>query len=170
MTRNQSNDEISDNPNLRVEYSPELQFSISCSEVEGHTSGVECRCEVTCRVLHPGGHFEYVSGGLLFDIEGSESFASFLEALRQLQWGEASCAVLKSVGEEFVLTLETADRIFRRVHINIAAREYVAEIRGFATAQFDVESEYDLYVNRLLEAVVTFVRDLRRLSRSVRKT
>lgn len=162
-----SENEISDNPNLRVDYSPELQLSISCSEVEGHTAGIECRCDVTCRVLHPGGHFEYVSGGLLFDIEGSESFASFLEELRQVQRGEASCAVLKNVGEEFVLTLETADRILRRVHMNVAAREYVADIQDFATAQFHVELDYDLYVNKLLEAVVAFVRDLRRFAGSV---
>lgn len=121
-------------------------------------------------MLHPGGHFEYVSGGLLFDIEGGESFASFLEALRQVQQGKASCAVLKNVGEEFVLTLETADQICRRVHINVAAREYVADIRGFATAQFHVELDYDLYVNRLVEAVVAFVRDLRRFASSVGKT
>jgi hypothetical protein len=87
-----------------------------------------------------------------------------------MQCGEASRAVLKNVGEEFVLTVETADRIFRRVHINFSAREYLADTRIFATAQFNVQSDYDLYVNKFAEAVVAFLRDLRRFASNVGKT
>ncbi len=77
---------------------------------------------------------------------------------------------MKDVGEEFVLTLETADRICRRVHMNIEARRYVPDVEAFATARLRVELDYDLYINKLNEAVVAFLRELRRFALSVGKT
>lgn len=145
-------------PRLCVRYSPELDLLVTCTAPEIPDFAT---FEVKCRISYPGGHFECESGGLLFSVR---DFAAFADALGKVRQGNASYAVLKNPAGEFVFELTTGDRIHRRVHLKVSAKEYIGGTEP-VTAQFAVDLDYDLYVNRLFEAIVGFVRDLRECCR-----
>ncbi len=142
-------------PQLSVRYSPELDLLIACIAPDIPDFAT---FEVKCRILYPGGHFECESGGLLFSVR---DFVAFADGLGKVRQGNATSAVLKNPAGEFVFELVTADRIHQRVHLKVSAQEYVGGTDP-VTAQFALYLDYDLYVNRLFEAMAGFIRDLRR--------
>jgi hypothetical protein len=104
-------------------------------------------------VRHPTGQFEYDVHHLHF---ADTDLANFAEGLRRMQQGTADEAHLRSQGGMFVFLLERKGRALR-ASLNI--REYIPR-DGSANLSFASEVDYDLFVNRLPDAVEQFVREL----------
>lgn len=100
-----------DGPQLYVNYSTELDLRIRFAKAQRYHGGhTEYFFEVKCHVRHPTGYFEYFVDHLCFQPRDFTDFAGQLHAIGQ---SIAESAVLKNVGEMFVLQLNRADRHLR---------------------------------------------------------
>src|SRR5258707_11442169 len=125
-------------PQLSINYTPELDFTLMCVRVEKYEfASPEYRFEVRCRVRHPTGHFEYFAQDLCFE---PDSFAQFAEGMRNIQRGTADTAALKNVGEMLVFQL---DRKGRQLLLRLSIREHIPS-GHLASLGMAVDVDYDL--------------------------
>jgi hypothetical protein len=144
---------------LSVPHSSEFQLLLTCTP-DDNVSGI-INVHIRCRFLHPGGHFEYDSAGLVFAIE---PFLHFAEALAHIRQGNNSPAQLQDVGKQFLFEIKPSDTIRRLVDVKLEAKEYVPSMAEAVSGAFTTKLDYDLYVNKLYDSLLTFNRDLQTMA------
>lgn len=142
-----------DTPRLIINCSSDFELQFRSAPLE-RSPAADHPLAVTCILRHPTGRFEYDVHHLYF---AEADLTKFAAELRGVQQGASAEATLRNSGEMFMFRLERKGRTLRAT-LNI--REYIPR-DGSASLSFASEVDYDLFVNKLPEAVEHFVRDLR---------
>jgi hypothetical protein len=144
-------------PKLQIDFCPDLDFRLICITAQRYTVGFsEYFFEVKCRIRHPSGYFEYFVDHLCFE---PDNFSNFADGLHSIQQGVGNHAVLRNVGEMLVLQLELSGR---KLTLKVKIKEYMPP-EGSVDMSLSIDVDYDLFINKLVLPVESFVKDLRSL-------
>jgi hypothetical protein len=139
-------------PELRIDYSPEFSFSIKLTKAERVVSQGYVQWNFSLRVLirHHGGKFTFEDKEVYFESDELARFDSQLDAIRN---GLGTDAELTNYEDSFRLHLEEG----RRLTASIRVRRIDAEM---ATSKGGISVDYDLFVNKLSDQLKQFIEEL----------